>query len=51
MKLMVEDHEGDVSFRFPMESQHGKDPDLKAWAAKTLPTLQEHLQMARAIAN
>ena len=24
-----------------------QDQDLKAWAAKTLPTLQEHLQMAK----
>lgn len=51
MKYMVEDHEGDVSFRFPMEAQHGEDRDVKAWAAQTLPTLREHLQMARSIAN
>ena len=30
-----------------MESKSGKDPDVKAWAAKTLPTLEEHLKMAR----
>ena len=25
----------------------GKDADLKAWAGKTLPTLQEHLKLAQ----
>lgn len=28
------------------EADSGKDPDVKAWAAKTLPTLQEHQQQA-----
>lgn len=27
----------------------GKDADVKAWAAKTLPTLEEHLRMARSL--
>jgi putative membrane protein len=27
------------------ESNKATDPDVKAWAAKTLPTLQEHLKM------
>jgi putative membrane protein len=45
-KQMVEDHEKDVAL-FEKEAAEGSDPDLKAWAAKTLPTLREHLQMAR----
>lgn len=45
MRDMVMDHRADVN-EFRRESQHGMDPDLKAWAAKTLPTLEHHLQMA-----
>jgi putative membrane protein len=45
MKDMVADHREDVS-EFRKESNSGSDPELKAWAAKTLPTLQEHLNMA-----
>ncbi|MCU1381309.1 MAG: putative outer membrane protein [Acidobacteria bacterium] len=46
IKAMVADHVKDVS-AFRTESKTGKDPDVKAWAAKTLPTLEEHLKMAR----
>jgi putative membrane protein len=46
MKAMVSDHVTDVN-EFKMESKSGKDPEVKAWAAKTLPTLEEHLKMAR----
>jgi len=45
MKEMVSDHHTDVA-EFRRESQRGSDPDVKAWAAKTLPTLEHHLQMA-----
>ncbi len=45
MNLMVSDHRTDVS-EFRRESEHGMDPDVKAWAGKTLPTLEHHLQMA-----
>jgi putative membrane protein len=45
MRDMVSDHRTDVS-EFRRESEHGADPDLKAFAAKTLPTLEEHLKMA-----
>ncbi len=45
MSLMVSDHRTDVN-EFRRESEHGTDPDLKAFAAKTLPTLENHLKMA-----
>jgi putative membrane protein len=43
---MVDDHEKDVK-EFEKASKDAKDPDLKAWASKTLPTLQDHLKMAK----
>lgn len=46
MQEMVTDHRKDVN-AFKKESTSGKDPEVKAWAAKTLPTLEEHLQMAQ----
>jgi len=45
MQLMVSDHHADVN-EFRRESEHGADADLKAWAAKTLPTFEHHLEMA-----
>ena len=45
MDHMVKDHKKDVS-DFKKEANSGKDPDIKAFAAKTLPTLEQHLQMA-----
>jgi putative membrane protein len=36
---------------FTKESQSGKDAQLKAFAAKTLPILQEHLQMVQGMAG
>lgn len=47
-RMMVTDHNKDVNM-FERESTRGADPDLRAFATKTLPTLQEHLQMARAL--
>jgi len=46
MEDMVTDHQKDVA-EFQMEASSGSDPDIKAFAAKTLPTLQEHLKMAQ----
>jgi len=45
MSDMVKDHQEDVA-AFQKASQTAHDPTLKSWAAKTLPTLKEHLQMA-----
>ena len=47
-KEMASDHRKDVA-AFEKESTKGTDPDLKAFAAKTLPTLQEHLQLAESL--
>lgn len=47
-RMMVNDHKKKVD-NFEKQSQRGGDPDLKAFATKTLPTVQEHLQMARAL--
>jgi putative membrane protein len=47
-KMMLSDHRKDVS-EFEKQSTRGTDADLKAFATKTLPTLQEHLQMAEAL--
>ncbi|MEH1823613.1 MAG: DUF4142 domain-containing protein [Nostoc sp.] len=47
---MLQGHEKDV-FAFQNEAQKGQDPDVKAFATQALPTLQEHLQQVRAIAN
>ena len=46
MQAMLADHRKDVA-EFRTESRAGKDPDVKAWAAKTLPTLEEHLKLAQ----
>jgi putative membrane protein len=46
MKAMVSDHVKDIA-EFRTESRTGKDPEVKAWATKTLPTLEEHLKLAR----
>jgi putative membrane protein len=34
---------------FQQEAKGGQDPEIKAWAAKTLPMLQEHLKVASSI--
>jgi putative membrane protein len=48
MDNMVEDHQKDVQ-EFTDQSQKAKDPDVKQWASKTLPTLQKHLEKAQQI--
>ncbi len=48
MKEMVSDHKKDVK-EFQSASTKADDADVKAFAAKTMPTLEEHLQMAESI--
>ncbi|MED5621387.1 DUF4142 domain-containing protein [Ideonella sp. BN130291] len=46
----VKAHEDTVSL-FQKESKKAKDADVKAWATKTLPALQHHLEMAKDLNN
>lgn len=48
ISMMVKDHEKDVK-EFEKASTKAKDPDVRAFAEKTLPTLREHLQQVRDI--
>ncbi len=45
-KDMVSGHEKAIE-QFEIEAKNGRDPDVKAWAEKWLPTLREHLTLAR----
>ena len=49
VNLMVADHKGAVDL-ITNESQNGKNPALKAFAAKILPTIQMHLDAANKLA-
>jgi putative membrane protein len=49
IKGMVKDHKEDIE-DFKKEAQTGKDPDAKAFAAATLPTLEKHLKKIESIA-
>jgi putative membrane protein len=46
MKAMLDGHLKTVS-AFRKESRSGKDLDVKAWASKTLPMLEDHLKRAQ----
>jgi putative membrane protein len=46
MSHMVRDHQNDVK-EFEKERQHATQPDVKSFVEQTLPTLKEHLQMAK----
>jgi putative membrane protein len=45
-KDQVKDHQKDVS-EFKSEAENGSNPNIKQFASTTLPTLQEHLSMAK----
>ena len=46
MKEMVDDHKEDVQ-KFQRIADKGRDSDVKKFAADTLPTLKEHLDLAQ----
>jgi putative membrane protein len=50
VKGMVDDHQEDIK-EFEKEAKEGKDPEAKAFASKTLPTLRTHLAHIKAIAT
>ena len=50
MGMMVKDHQKTLT-DFEKQSTGGSDADLKAWAAKILPTLQMHRDSATAISK
>jgi len=50
MNAMVADHNAALAM-FRQYARSGADADLKAWAAKTLPTLEHHQQMAKTTAQ
>jgi putative membrane protein len=47
---VIADHQKDIA-EFEREAKDGQDPQLKAFAAKTLPTLREHLKLAQDVAG
>jgi putative membrane protein len=48
MKDMLSDHKKDVSL-FRSTAKSAKDSDVKQFASETLPTIEQHLQMAQSI--
>lgn len=49
-KMMVDDHEHDVK-AFRKQADKGKNAELKQFAGQAVPTLEEHLKMARDLAG
>jgi putative membrane protein len=45
---MVKDHRKDVT-DFRREAERARDADLKTWAGKTLPTLEDHLKQVQSL--
>ncbi|HEY9875546.1 MAG TPA: DUF4142 domain-containing protein [Candidatus Obscuribacterales bacterium] len=50
IREMIKDHAMTVAL-FQREARQGRDPDVRAFATRNLPTVQQHLQMARQMAN
>lgn len=47
---MLKDHKGDVA-EFESKALHAKDPDVAAFASRTLPTLREHLERVQGLSK
>jgi putative membrane protein len=45
---MVKDHEKDIEL-FKQQAESGQDPDLRAFPEESLPTLREHLELAKEV--
>jgi putative membrane protein len=50
IRSMIENHTDDISY-FENEGRHAKSAPVRDYAAKYLPTLQQHLSMAKQIAG
>ncbi len=50
INMMMNDHNKDIR-AFEKASNNCKDADLKAWAAKTLPTLRKHKDSVQALSK
>jgi putative membrane protein len=50
MQAMVDGHRK-VAAQFRTETQSGSDAEVKAWAAKTLPTIDAHLKHAETMSH
>ena len=46
LNLVVQEHQEETSL-FAKEAKSGDDADIKNWAAKTLPTIKQHLVLAK----
>jgi putative membrane protein len=49
IKGMIKDHQEDIA-EFKKEATSGRDPDARAFATATLPTLEAHLKKIQSIA-
>lgn len=50
VRMMLKDHKKDVA-EFQRQSTKGRDADVRAFAARTLPVLQTHLSMIQEISD
>jgi putative membrane protein len=46
----IQDHQKAIA-QFKQEAEHGENPDIKAYADKTLPSLENHLRQVEALAK